>query len=63
MTEAVVRVRLDNDAFQPDHRPELARILRGLATDLDRSGAMTRTVRDINGNAVGEADYTEGGQR
>ena len=48
----------DNAAFEPEEggpRPELARILRELANVLDAGdGGRGRSLRDVNGNIVGE---------
>jgi len=56
-------IKTDNEAFQPDAGPELARILRGLADDLDAgSGNITAApLFDANGNRVGAVTLTEEG--
>ena len=52
--KAKIEINLDNDAFQPSAGPELARILRNLANDLDEHpDAYGIVVADINGNSVG----------
>jgi|TARA_Y100000310_G_scaffold150484_1_gene149931 hypothetical protein len=52
--KAKIEIELDNDAFQPSAGPELARILRNLANDLDEyPDACEIVVADINGNSVG----------
>lgn len=47
--------QLDNDAFQPDPRPEIARILRELADKIENGMEEGRFfLRDLNGNKVGD---------
>ncbi len=48
----------DNAAFDDDNggRTEIARILQDTARAIE-SGQVTVTLRDINGNHVGQADY------
>lgn len=52
-----LRLRCENEAFVPDPRLEVARILRKLADDLEDSTTWEyhhyRTVLDVNGNDVG----------
>ena len=45
----------DNEAFDPDPRPELARILRGIADKVENGGEIEffQTILDLNGNDVG----------
>lgn len=54
-------IRTENDAFSPpDAGPELARILRRLAGQLDAlplDGTTGGRVLDVNGNVVGEWEY------
>lgn len=56
-----IAIELDNAAFVPDCGPEVARILRQLATMADRE-LITRTrglvtvVRDVNGNSCGKVE-------
>ena len=49
----------DNAAFEESPAYELGRILREVAADLElgRSFDPRRTLRDINGNAVGVATF------
>lgn len=53
-----IHIRTTNDAFQPEKGPELARILRELASRVERDGQPARReewpVYDINGNRVGK---------
>lgn len=50
-------ITTDNAAFQPDPRPEVARILREVAerVEIGDISYHFRTVYDINGNDVGRA--------
>lgn len=65
--KAQIEINLDNDAFQPSAGPELARIFRNLANDLDgfvdgRYGAELPSacrIADINGNRVGRFEIEE----
>ena len=49
-------ISIDNEAFQPDPVPEIARILRALAATIEqqRGGETFGPIRDINGNRIGE---------
>ena len=59
----VLEIETDSDAFVgdplgeflscPDPGPEVVRILRDIAAQIERSGIDTRYVRDVNGNTVG----------
>ena len=54
--ELTIKINLNNAAFQDDPG-ELGRILRELADKTDRftlTPEMTPTIRDINGNSVGQ---------
>jgi hypothetical protein len=53
-----VTIETDNDAFTPDPRPELARILRRVADHIE-AGLDAGTLADINGNTVGSFSLTE----
>lgn len=61
MTKFTVTITTDNAAFADDDLgPELARILRRLADTVagcSRDDIDGYTLRDINGNRVGEADF------
>ena len=58
--KAKIEINLDNDAFQPSAGPELARILRNLANDLDEHpDACEIVVVDINGNSVGHFEIEQ----
>ncbi len=58
--KAKIEINLDNDAFQPSAGPELARILRRLAIDLDEHpDAYEIVVADINGNSVGHFEIEQ----
>ena len=48
----VMDIRTDNAAFADDAAPEVARILRDIASRLE-SGSTGAPVHDINGNRVG----------
>lgn len=49
-----------NAAFEGDERPELARILRQLADELEQGRAdHPRRIYDINGNACGNLSISE----
>lgn len=53
-----VEVSLENEAFFPDYRDELGRILKSLAGSMwkaPRVGPSFFPIYDINGNKVGEA--------
>lgn len=56
-----ITIQMDNAAFEDSNAgPEVARILRNLADDMDEGGSLTSpgahaTLRDINGNTVGKA--------
>ena len=57
--KATIKIEMDNAAFDETPATEVARILRSLASDIERNppherGNVVNTVlRDINGNAVG----------
>lgn len=58
MSEFVLTVSLDNDAFTGDATPELVRILSDVAGKLESWGAdnyrnSTGSIVDVNGNRVG----------
>ncbi len=53
-------VSMDSDAFVPDFRPELARILDGIRRDVHDTGSTFGAVRDTNGNTVGTWQLREG---
>lgn len=54
-----VNIHTENDAFEGDPSPELARILRKIADDVENyqakgmNYALFQTILDINGNDVG----------
>lgn len=59
--KAKITVSLDNDAFSGGPGEELARILRDLARtieDCDYDDFQHYTLRDKNGNRVGDFDVT-----
>ncbi len=47
-------IDISNDAFQPDSGPELVRILREVANQVEYGLSDARGVYDINGNKIGE---------
>jgi hypothetical protein len=55
---AVIKIKMDNDAFKENGKQELARILKDLADfceyclNLEAVGGL-RTILDINGNSCG----------
>jgi hypothetical protein len=60
----VLNINCANDTFQPDARPEIARILRDVAAQLDNgeTADFFRTILDINGNDVGRFKLLKEGQ-
>lgn len=57
MTEFVMRVNMDNAAFEDNG--ELVRILREVADKVEHLKEFPFNLRDINGNKVGTADVLE----
>lgn len=67
-----IKINTGNDAFGPNPAPEIARILHGLAEKIGRmdltpsddpasqQAVIFAKLRDINGNAVGDAVYMTG---
>ena len=56
--EFTIEIQCDNDAFGVtdwDAKPELARILREYADNLDADGPIDKLLADADGNEVGEA--------
>lgn len=51
-------IECDNAAFADAPEREVARILRDLADEVERTGSIDQlvTLRDVNGNSVGEAE-------
>ena len=50
-----IEVEIDDDSFQPMPGHEMARILRGVADEMDSRGQCTaKTLHDCNGNHVGD---------
>lgn len=54
-----IDIECNNSAFDPDPWPELARILRDMAGQLEERHPDYMTLRDVNGNAVGNAAFTD----
>lgn len=52
-----VKIKTNNAAFSEDSAAECARILREIAGKLE-NGSSDQTVRDVNGNRVGEFKLT-----
>lgn len=48
----VIKIKMDNAAFEDNPQAEAARILRKFA-DQYENGTTTRSLMDINGNTVG----------
>lgn len=60
--DCMITVRMDNAAFADNPGGELVRILRKLAGKLEDKGEVHEegwSLRDINGNAVGEITFAE----
>lgn len=57
MAKYGITIRTDNAAFEDSPETEVARILRKLADDIEARGLDSYTLRDINGNRVGDAGY------
>jgi hypothetical protein len=55
MARFTVQLTADNDSFEPDPGPELARILRGIADRIEAGDTYDtfRTILDVNGNDIG----------
>jgi len=53
----IIRIDMDNEAFQPDFQPELSRILHGLADQLSIN--TFKGIYDVNGNKCGMVDLLE----
>jgi len=58
MQKITITIETENAAFDPDPEVEVARILKDLATKLDRS-ELPDELRDYNGNKVGTVEVTE----
>ncbi len=59
--KAQITVTMDNAAFEHERGEELARILRGIASDIDGASlnpGESIQLRDINGNTVGQFTVT-----
>lgn len=52
-----IKIKMDNAAFDGDYQPEVQRILRDLADDIDYK-ILRRQLHDINGNQVGTVTLT-----
>jgi hypothetical protein len=61
-----IQINMDNAAFEGDNTAEVARILHELADRITRGGELLpgdiENLRDINGNTVGTAQATAGGE-
>lgn len=57
--KATLTISMDNAAFGDDPAAELARILRDLADRVERVNPENISVRDANGNKVGELTITD----
>ena len=56
----IIKIETENAAFEGNlAQLETARILRRLANDVEGMGLCDYTLRDINGNKVGEAEDAE----
>ncbi len=59
-----IEIELDNDAFLNDERHTVAAILAGYARQLDAHKVnMNASLRDINGNTVGQVWVSQETQR
>jgi hypothetical protein len=56
VNKITIRIDTKNDAFKPNPEPELARVLRKMADEID-NGEILIIPRDINGNACGFVSY------
>jgi len=53
----VLKISVDNDAFQDDKRGEISRILSELSEKIDRGLEPSRLI-DVNGNVCGSVDWS-----
>ncbi len=60
MEQVVITLDTGNPAFDEQPATELARILRELADNIESDGQCDRTLRDINGNIVGNVRAEKG---
>lgn len=51
-------IETENAAFEDEPATEIARILRDAASRIENSAPRYMTMRDINGNRVGECEIT-----
>lgn len=58
MSRAIVEISLESAAFwhegEFDPAPEVARLLRQLASEIERDQPTAKILRDVNGNDVGQ---------
>ncbi len=54
----IITIDLDNDAFLPNPRPEISRILRELAIKYDNPTIHSMVIKDINGNTTGKIELS-----
>jgi hypothetical protein len=59
MERITITIKTGNAAFTDSPTAEIARILRRLAGQFERDGLPPKTLRDINGNAVGIVQVEE----
>ncbi len=57
MEKFTLTIKLGNAAFEPDYTPELVRILRTTASQIEQ-GQTEGNLRDVNGNKIGTFDIT-----
>lgn len=65
MSKFELQINLDNDAFQPDPGFEVSRLLTRLLSHVQADafeGLKRGSIRDGNGNRVGEWKFVEKGQ-
>jgi hypothetical protein len=55
----LVTIDCDNAAFADDPTCEVARMLRDVATRVEKDGADSGFLRDVNGNTCGNYRFTE----
>lgn len=54
--QLIIKINMDNSAFDTNYIPEVNRILSDLITYANDNNTYIRTLRDIKGNKVGISD-------
>jgi hypothetical protein len=52
-----INIQVDGAAFEGDPSPELARILREMATRFENGEGAQLVILDVNGNTVGSSGF------